>query len=187
MSRIATSSSWSILAYTSLALAVMTKGFIGFFPLVVMAVYLWLVGRFHAFRALISLRGGMLFVLLIVPWHLIIGWQNEGYFWHYFANEHFLRFLGRRHPIDFVSLPLPIFFLVLFLWLLPWSPYLALAIPRKWPAAWETASPRGRGVPLCAALGRYVPHLLLLVAGAFAAVFPASDASPGAADRHEPR
>ena len=124
---------WSILAYASLALAVMTKGFIGFFPLVVMAVYLWLVGRFHAFRALISLRGGVLFVLLIIPWHLIIGWQNEGYFWHYFANEHFLRFLGRRHPIDFVSLPLPIFFLVLFLWLLPWSPYLALAIPRKWP------------------------------------------------------
>ena len=50
-----------------------------------------------------------------------------------FVNEHFLRFLGQRHPLDFVSLPLPIFFLVLFLWLLPWSPYLALALPRQWP------------------------------------------------------
>jgi 4-amino-4-deoxy-L-arabinose transferase-like glycosyltransferase len=123
---------WSLLAYISLALAVMTKGFLGLFPLVVMTIYLMLIGRWHALRALISLCGGVIFFLLIVPWHLIIGWQNEGYLWHYFANEHALRFLGRRHPVDFVALPLPIFFLVLFLWLLPWSPYLGLAIPRTW-------------------------------------------------------
>ncbi len=126
-------SAWGILAYVSLALAVMTKGFLGFFPLAVMTIYLVLLGQRHALRALISPYGGLLCLLLIVPWHLIVGWQNEGYLWHYFANEHFLRFLGRRHPIDFVALPLPIFFLVLFLWLLPWSPYLGLAIPRKWP------------------------------------------------------
>jgi 4-amino-4-deoxy-L-arabinose transferase-like glycosyltransferase len=124
---------WGILAYVSLALAVMTKGFLGLLPLVVMVAYLRLVGRWHALPALMSLWGGILCVLLIVPWHLVIGWQNEGYLWHYFANEHFLRFLGRRHPIDFVALPLPIFLLVLFLGLLPWSPYLGLAMPRKWP------------------------------------------------------
>ena len=120
---------WSLLAYLCLALAVMTKGFVGLFPLVVLATYGLLSGSFHTRRGLRSIWGGLLFILLIVPWHLIIGWQHEGYFWHYFANEHFLRFLGRRHPIDFISLPLPIFSLVLFLWLLPWSPYLALAIP----------------------------------------------------------
>jgi 4-amino-4-deoxy-L-arabinose transferase-like glycosyltransferase len=136
---------WGLLAYASLALAVMTKGVVGAFPLTVMAVYLLLVGRWHALRALISFRGGMLFVLLIAPWHLIMGWQNEGYFWHYFANEHFLRFLGRRHPVDFISLPLPIFFLVLFLWLLPWSPYLALAIPRKYPQLGKPPSRQDAG------------------------------------------
>ena len=124
---------WSLLAYAGLALAVMTKGFVGLFPLVVLAIYGLLSGNLDALRGLTSLWGGLLFVVLIVPWHLIIGWQHEGYFWHYFVNEHFLRFLGRRHPLDFVSLPLPIFFLVLFLWLLPWSPYLALALPRQWP------------------------------------------------------
>jgi 4-amino-4-deoxy-L-arabinose transferase-like glycosyltransferase len=124
---------WSLLAYTALALAVMTKGFVGLFPLVVLATYGLLSGSLHVLHGLRSRWGGLLFVLLIVPWHLIIGWQHEGYFWHYFANEHFLRFLGRRHPLDFISLPLPIFFLVLFLWLLPWSPYMALAIPRPWP------------------------------------------------------
>jgi 4-amino-4-deoxy-L-arabinose transferase-like glycosyltransferase len=124
---------WAILAYMSLALAVMTKGFLGLFPLGVMAIYVGLVGRLPALRTLISLWGSVLFCLLIAPWHLLIGWQNEAYFWHYFANEHFLRFLGRRYPVDFIALPLPIFFLVLFLWLLPWSPYLALAIPHQWP------------------------------------------------------
>jgi 4-amino-4-deoxy-L-arabinose transferase-like glycosyltransferase len=124
---------WSLLAWAGLALALMTKGFVGLFPLVVLGTYGLLSGSFHALRGLKSFWGGLLFCLLLVPWHLIIGWQHEGYFWHYFVNEHFLRFLGQRHPLDFISLPLPIFFLVLFLWLLPWSPYLALAIPRKWP------------------------------------------------------
>jgi 4-amino-4-deoxy-L-arabinose transferase-like glycosyltransferase len=123
---------WSLLAYTCLALAIMTKGFMGLFPLVVLATHGLLSGSCDLLRGLKSRWGGLLFVLLIVPWHLITGWQHEGYFWHYFANEHFLRFLGRRHPRDFISLPLPIFFLVLFLWLLPWSPYLALVMPRQW-------------------------------------------------------
>jgi 4-amino-4-deoxy-L-arabinose transferase-like glycosyltransferase len=131
---------WGILAYVSLALAVMTKGFLGVFPLVVLALHGLIASRFHPLRALISLWGSMLFLLLIVPYHLILGWQNEGYFWHYFMNEHVLRFLGQRHPVDFISLPLPIFFLILFLWLLPWSPYLALAIPRRWPS-------RGKPLP----------------------------------------
>jgi 4-amino-4-deoxy-L-arabinose transferase-like glycosyltransferase len=136
---------WGTFAYLSLALAVMTKGFLGLFPLIVMTVYLLLARRLQALRALIPLRGGILLVLLIVPWHLLIGWHNEGYFWHYFANEHFLRFVGRRHPVDFISLPLPIFFLVLFLWLLPWSPYLGLSLPRKWPRLGKTPDREGQG------------------------------------------
>ncbi len=124
---------WSLLAFVGLAMAVMTKGFVGLFPLVVLATYGLLSGNLDPLRGLKSFWGGLLFLVLIVPWHLSIGWEHEGYFWHYVVNEHFLRFLGQRHPLDFVSLPLPIFFLVLFLWLLPWSPYLALALPRQWP------------------------------------------------------
>jgi 4-amino-4-deoxy-L-arabinose transferase-like glycosyltransferase len=174
---------WSLLAYLGLALAVMTKGFVGLFPLGVLAIYGLLSGSFHALPGLKSLWGGLLFIVLVVPWHLIIGWQHEGYFWHYFVNEHFLRFLGRRHPLDFISLPLPIFFLVLFLWLLPWSPYLGFALPRPMAAAWEIAPPGGRWACLDAAMGEYVPPVLRHVTGAFAAVLPAGVARPGATDR----
>jgi 4-amino-4-deoxy-L-arabinose transferase-like glycosyltransferase len=120
---------WGLLFYVSLALAVLTKGFLGLFPLVVVVVYLMLISRLRILRAMAPLWGGGLFIMLTAPWHLIIAWQNEGYLWHYVMNEHLLRFLGQRDPVDYISLPLPIFVLVLFLWLLPWSPYLALILP----------------------------------------------------------
>jgi 4-amino-4-deoxy-L-arabinose transferase-like glycosyltransferase len=136
---------WTILAYISLALAVMTKGILGLFPLAIMAIYLRCTGGWRALRSLMTLWGLVLFAALIVPWHVVIAWQNEGYFWHHFANEQFLRFLGQRHPVDYISLPLPIFFLVLFLWLLPWSPYLALAFPQKRPQPGISPGREGQG------------------------------------------
>jgi 4-amino-4-deoxy-L-arabinose transferase-like glycosyltransferase len=120
---------WALWFYVSLALAVLTKGVLGLFPLVVVVVYLMLIGRLRILRAMAPLWGGGLFIMLTAPWHLIIAWQNEGYVWHYVMNEHLLRFLGQRDPVDYISLPLPLFVLVLFLWLLPWSPYLALILP----------------------------------------------------------
>jgi 4-amino-4-deoxy-L-arabinose transferase-like glycosyltransferase len=71
-------------------------------------------------------------ILLTIPWHVLMAWRNDGYFWHYVVNEHILRFMGRRDPVDYVTLPLPVFLLVVFLWLLPWSPYLALVRPTAW-------------------------------------------------------
>jgi 4-amino-4-deoxy-L-arabinose transferase-like glycosyltransferase len=114
----------------SLALAVLTKGFLGLFPLVVIAGYLMLNAEPYRLKALMPFWGGLLVLVLIAPWHIIIAWQNEGYFWHYFMNEHLLRFLGRRDPVDYISLPLPVFFFILLFWLLPWTPYLALILPR---------------------------------------------------------
>jgi 4-amino-4-deoxy-L-arabinose transferase-like glycosyltransferase len=155
---------WAVVASGSLALAVLTKGVLGLFPLVIAAGYALCLGKWRTLRALVTLRGVVLFTALTVPWHAWIAWQNPGYAWHYFANEQFWRFLGQRHPIDYVSLPLPIFFLTLFLWLLPWSPYLALAIPQV----------RPRPAPPDRAAQGYL--LLLLWAGSLLIFFAASRA-----------
>jgi 4-amino-4-deoxy-L-arabinose transferase-like glycosyltransferase len=119
---------YSLLFSSSIALAIMTKGLLGLFPLFVIGLYLLLIGRLRHFRHMTPVWGGLLFVTLTMPWHLVMGWQNEGFFWYYFMNEQFLRFLGRRDPIDYISLPLPVFLLILFLWLVPWSTYLPLAV-----------------------------------------------------------
>jgi 4-amino-4-deoxy-L-arabinose transferase-like glycosyltransferase len=155
---------WAIIASGSLAMAVLTKGVLGLFPLVIVAGYALGLGRWRSLRRLVTLRGVALFTALTVPWHVWIAWQNTGYAWHYFANEQFWRFLGQRHPIDYISLPLPIFFLLLFLWLLPWSPYLALAIPQM----------RPRLVPPDRAAQGYL--LLLLWAGLLLIFFATSRA-----------
>jgi len=119
---------YSLLFSCSMALAVLTKGLLGLFPLFVIGIYLLCIGRLRHFRDMTPIWGGLLFGMLTVPWHLAMSCQNEGFFWHYFMNEQILRFLGRRDPIDYISLPLPVLWLILFLWLAPWSTYLPLAV-----------------------------------------------------------
>jgi 4-amino-4-deoxy-L-arabinose transferase-like glycosyltransferase len=119
---------YGLLLYTSLALAVLTKGLLGLFPLFVIGTYLLFAGKLHYFRDMTTLWGSMLFLILTVPWHLSMAWQHTGFLWYYFINEQFLRFLGRRDPIDYTTLPVPVFLAILLLWLVPWSAYLPLAV-----------------------------------------------------------
>jgi hypothetical protein len=49
-------------------------------------------------------------------------------------NEHFLRYLGKRYPADYDTVPLPLFLALHLVWLFPWSFFLPLAIryiPRR--------------------------------------------------------
>jgi 4-amino-4-deoxy-L-arabinose transferase-like glycosyltransferase len=119
---------YGLLLYTSVALAVLTKGLLGLFPLFVIGTYLLCAGQLRYFREMTTVWGSLLFLLLTVPWHLAMAWQHTGFLWYYFINEHVLRFLGRREPIDYTTLPVPVFLAILCLWLLPWSPSLPLAV-----------------------------------------------------------
>jgi hypothetical protein len=53
----------------------------------------------------------------------------HGFFWFYFINEHLLRFLNRRYPRDYNTVPRLWFWLFHLLWLFPWSVYFA-AVPK---------------------------------------------------------
>jgi hypothetical protein len=75
------------------------------------------------------------FLVLAVPWHVLAALRNPRFVAHYVLNEQVLRFLGRREPLDFESIPLPLFLVLLLVWFLPWTAFLpALVLP-----------PRGRG------------------------------------------
>jgi 4-amino-4-deoxy-L-arabinose transferase-like glycosyltransferase len=116
------------LMWTALALGVLTKGLVA--PLFFFGTaipYLALTGEYKNWRALKPLTGGLLFLAIAAPWHILAGLRNtggmngHGFFWFYFVNEHFLRFLGKRYPMDYNKLPSSLFWSLNLVWLFPWS------------------------------------------------------------------
>jgi hypothetical protein len=71
---------------------------------------------------------------IAAPWHILAGLRNtggmdgHGFFWFYFVNEHFLRFLGKRYPMDYNKLPSYLFWSLHLVWLFPWSLFAPLAL-----------------------------------------------------------
>ena len=123
--------------WTALALAVLTKGLVAlvfFFGATIL--YLALTGEWRQWRTLKPFTGVLLFLAIAAPWHILAGLRNtggmngHGFFWFYFVNEHFLRFLGKRYPKDYNKLPGYLFWSLHLVWLFPWS--LFLAFPLRW-------------------------------------------------------
>jgi 4-amino-4-deoxy-L-arabinose transferase-like glycosyltransferase len=122
------SGTYAYLMWASLALAVLTKGLVAIVFLAGTAiVYLALTGDYKRWRALKPLTGTILFLAIAAPWHILAGLRNtggmngHGFFWFYFVNEHFLRFLGKRFPKDYNKLPGYLFWSLHIVWLFPWS------------------------------------------------------------------
>ncbi|WP_348266906.1 glycosyltransferase family 39 protein [Edaphobacter paludis] len=125
---------YAYVMWASLALAVLTKGLVAIVFLAGTAVvYLALTGEYKNWRALKPFTGTILFLAIAAPWHILAGLRNtggmngHGFFWFYFVNEHFLRFLGKRFPKDYNKLPDYLFWSLHIVWLFPWSLFAPLA------------------------------------------------------------
>lgn len=117
--------SWMMWMYVFTALAVLAKGGIGVvFPAGILFFTLAFSRRWQDIWRLISVPGILLFLAIAAPWHVLIGSRNPGFYWFYFVNEHLLRFLGKRYPMDYGTVPLIPFWLLHVVWLFPWSIYL---------------------------------------------------------------
>jgi 4-amino-4-deoxy-L-arabinose transferase-like glycosyltransferase len=130
------SGSWRWYAgYACMALGVLTKGLIALaFPGGAAFIYLAVTGEWRRWREFRLLSGLALFLLIAAPWHILAGLRNtggqngHGFFWFYFVNEHFLRFLGKRYPRDYNKLPWALYWSLHLVWLFPWSLYLPAAL-----------------------------------------------------------
>jgi 4-amino-4-deoxy-L-arabinose transferase-like glycosyltransferase len=130
--------------YAMMALGVLTKGLIALaFPCGAAFFFLLITGEWRRWREFRLASGMALFLVIAAPWHILAGLRNpgtadhHGFFWFYFVNEHYLRFLGRRYPRDYNKLPAALYWSLHLVWLFPWSFYL--------PAALRTAIQEWRG------------------------------------------
>jgi 4-amino-4-deoxy-L-arabinose transferase-like glycosyltransferase len=125
------------------ALSVLTKGLIGLvFPLLFAILYLALTRQLSLLRRLSILPATITFLAIAAPWHILAAIRNPaipmpsglglphraGWAWFYLYNEHIARFLGRRIPHDYGQVPIPLFWLLLVLWLFPWAAFLPSAL-----------------------------------------------------------
>src|SRR5581483_9573973 len=115
--------------YACVALAVLTKGLVALvFVGMPAVIYLAITGEWRRWREFRLLSGIAVLVAIAAPWHILAGIRNPRFFWFYFVNEHFLRFLGKRYPADYNKLPAALYWLLHLVWLFPWSLYLPVVI-----------------------------------------------------------
>jgi len=117
------------------ALNVLTKGLIGLvFPAGAIGLYLLLTGNLRRLLRLRVVSSTIVFLAIAAPWHILAALRNpaqgqaRGFLWFYFINEHVMRFLGKRVPPGYDTVPLAIFWGLLLAWLLPWSVFLPQAL-----------------------------------------------------------
>ena len=129
-----------------MALNVLTKGLIGLvFPIAFVFLYLVITRQLHLLLKLHLLASTAVFLALAVPWHILAALRNPaialpqglglpatgGWAWFYLYNEHIARFLSKRLPHDYGLTPVWLFWLYLFIWILPWAAFLPPAIARQ--------------------------------------------------------
>jgi 4-amino-4-deoxy-L-arabinose transferase-like glycosyltransferase len=114
--------------YAALSLGTLTKGPITI-VLMGLSIVVWLgiEGRLSFLKELKWTRGIALFVVLTAPWFVAISIIEKQFFYFFFIDQHFLRFLTSKHKR---TGPIYYFLPVLFGGLFPWSILLPRAVGR---------------------------------------------------------
>jgi len=139
-------------------LNVLTKGLIGLvFPVGVIGGYLLLKGNLRDLLRLRLLSSSAIFLIVAAPWHILASLHNpdqgniRGFLWFYFVNEHILRFLNKRVPRDYDTVPLLLFWFLYILWAFPWSAFLPQSVSKiglRWRALREQTGTREQSANL---------------------------------------
>lgn len=133
---------WAALMAAAIGVGLLLKGLIAIlFPIAAGLMFLLFTGRFldlETWKRLCPFSATAIILLIAAPWHIAATLANppyldfsmdsgpgkyRGFFWFYFFNEHILRFLNRRWPRDYNTVPRHLFWLFHLLWFFPWSLY----------------------------------------------------------------
>lgn len=80
--------------YVFAALAVMTKGLIGIaFPSLIILIWTIIFRQWNNLKSYHLIGGLFIFLLITLPWHILVQIKNPEFFSFYFIEQHFLRYL----------------------------------------------------------------------------------------------
>lgn len=117
--------------YACIALAVLTKGLLAIIVVgLALLLYVAISGEWRRWREFRLFSGTLLFLAIAAPWHILAGIRNPHFFWFYFVNEHFMRFLGKRIPKDYNKQTNSLYWTLHLVWFFPWSLYFPVALRR---------------------------------------------------------
>lgn len=108
--------------YVCCALATLTKGLIGFLlPAAIIGLWVLLHNQWRLLKEMRLPTGIIIYLALVIPWHVLIQKSNPEFFQFYFYDQQFGRYLtmnaGRYHPLWF-------FPAVLIVGFFPWTVFL---------------------------------------------------------------
>ena len=143
---------WYFAAYTSVALAILTKGPIGIvLPGLIILAFLLYTGQMGTVLREMQVWGGVLWIgLLTIPWYvLVIQANGEAYIQSFFGYHNFERF---TRVVNNHGAPWYFYFIVVLVGFAPWSLYLVPALHRIRIAQWHRwrSSPRSTHLGLFA-------------------------------------
>jgi 4-amino-4-deoxy-L-arabinose transferase-like glycosyltransferase len=152
---------WSLLFGASVGVGILFKGLVAvLFPLASGFLYLVFTRRLllrDTWRRLIPVRSALVALAIAAPWHVVATLRNppeffagfesgpgqyHGFFWFYFFNEHILRFLNRRYPRDYATVPRALFWLLHLVWFFPWCVYFPALLKLRYRASDRAAQMR---------------------------------------------
>ena len=129
---------WAALLAASLGVGLLLKSLIAVvFPVGAAIVYLLITHQLFSARIWKGLHffsGALIVLVIAAPWHILATIRNPPYFaftlhsgpghyhgflWFFVINEQLLRFLGRRFPHDYNTVPRLYFWLFHLIWLFP--------------------------------------------------------------------
>jgi 4-amino-4-deoxy-L-arabinose transferase-like glycosyltransferase len=122
---------WLYCSYIFSALAVLTKGLIGILlPGIVIIVWMLLTNQIYLLKKIHILRGILLFLMITLPWHVLVQIHNPEFFNFYIIEQQFLRYfttIAHRYQPPWFFIP------IVLIGLLPWFFLLPQAIWQSFP------------------------------------------------------
>ena len=122
-----------ILFYVLAALACLTKGLIGVvLPGFIILLWIMFTKNWSLIKEILYVPGILVFLIIFLPWHIMMALRDENFLHFYFIVEHFQRYISTGHN----RYQAPWFFIpILLVGLLPWTGFSLVAVKNSFQKA----------------------------------------------------